>query len=142
MMYSKPENPNELFQKLLEDLKELAEYEKSQSRDPPIFLNDDSDQNKECFENSSDEIAALNPNQEKEIPPQDSNIRKLIREECCIEVYHSDIFSDSKNDDDISFYDDDFEDIEYVEASLPDPDINALLSGVVDMIVENLNLKP
>nr|GEX27995.1 hypothetical protein [Tanacetum cinerariifolium] len=36
---------------------------------------------------------------------------------------HSEIFSDSKNDDDISVYDDDFEDIEYVEASLPDPEI-------------------
>nr|GFA18800.1 hypothetical protein [Tanacetum cinerariifolium] len=36
---------------------------------------------------------------------------------------HSDIFSDSKINDDISVYDDDFEDIEYVEASLPDPEI-------------------
>nr|GEX71413.1 hypothetical protein [Tanacetum cinerariifolium] len=36
---------------------------------------------------------------------------------------HSNIFSDSKIDDDISLYDDDFEDIEYVEASLPDPKI-------------------
>nr|GEY59514.1 hypothetical protein [Tanacetum cinerariifolium] len=80
-----PENPNELFQKLLEDLKELAEYEKSQSRDRPIFLNDDSGQNKECFENSSDEIAVSNPNQEKEEPPQDSDIHQQI-EECCVKV--------------------------------------------------------
>nr|GEY12985.1 RNA-directed DNA polymerase, eukaryota, reverse transcriptase zinc-binding domain protein [Tanacetum cinerariifolium] len=36
---------------------------------------------------------------------------------------HSEIFSDSKNDDDISVYEDDFEDIEYVEASLSDPEI-------------------
>nr|GFB36762.1 hypothetical protein [Tanacetum cinerariifolium] len=36
---------------------------------------------------------------------------------------HSDIFSDSKIDDDISVYDDDFEDIEYVEALLSDPEI-------------------
>nr|GEV08105.1 hypothetical protein [Tanacetum cinerariifolium] len=36
---------------------------------------------------------------------------------------HSDTFSDSKIDDDISVYDDDFEDIEYVEVSLPDPKI-------------------
>nr|GEZ86958.1 hypothetical protein [Tanacetum cinerariifolium] len=35
---------------------------------------------------------------------------------------HSEIFSDSKNDDDISVYDD-FEDIEYVESSLFDPEI-------------------
>nr|GFB35753.1 hypothetical protein [Tanacetum cinerariifolium] len=36
---------------------------------------------------------------------------------------HSDIFSDSKIDDDISVYDDDFEDIEYFEASFSDPEI-------------------
>nr|GEY08002.1 hypothetical protein [Tanacetum cinerariifolium] len=36
---------------------------------------------------------------------------------------HSDIFPDSKIDDDILVYDDDFEDIEYIEASLPDPEI-------------------
>nr|GEV19504.1 hypothetical protein [Tanacetum cinerariifolium] len=36
---------------------------------------------------------------------------------------HSDIFSNSKIDDDISVYDDDFEDIEYVEASFSDLEI-------------------
>nr|GEW08889.1 hypothetical protein [Tanacetum cinerariifolium] len=36
---------------------------------------------------------------------------------------HSDILYDSKIDDDISVYNDDFEDIEYVEASLSDPEI-------------------
>nr|GEY29321.1 hypothetical protein [Tanacetum cinerariifolium] len=36
---------------------------------------------------------------------------------------HYDILSDSKIDDDILVYDDDFEDIEYVEASFPDPEI-------------------
>nr|GFD32021.1 hypothetical protein [Tanacetum cinerariifolium] len=50
---------NELFQKLLEDLKELAEY-------------------KESLENSSKEIVVSNSNQEKEEPPQDSDIRQLI----------------------------------------------------------------
>nr|GFA36442.1 hypothetical protein [Tanacetum cinerariifolium] len=54
--YSKPEDPNELFQKLLEDLKELAEYENSQSRD------------------------------QKEEPSQDFDIRQLIREECYVEA--------------------------------------------------------
>nr|GEU89050.1 hypothetical protein [Tanacetum cinerariifolium] len=71
------------------NLKELAEYENSQSKDRLIFLNDDedhSDQNKECFENSSNEIANLNSNEEKEEPPQDSDIRQLVREECCIEA--------------------------------------------------------
>nr|GEW81897.1 hypothetical protein [Tanacetum cinerariifolium] len=55
--------------------------------DRPIFLNDHedhSDQDKECFENSSDEITASNPNQEKE-KLQDSDIRQLI-EECSIEI--------------------------------------------------------
>nr|GFD24411.1 hypothetical protein [Tanacetum cinerariifolium] len=36
---------------------------------------------------------------------------------------HSEIFSDSNNDDDISSVEKAFEDIEYVEASLPDPEI-------------------
>nr|GEV89563.1 hypothetical protein [Tanacetum cinerariifolium] len=69
IQYSNPENPNELFQKLLEDLKELAEYENSQSRDRPIFLNDDekhSVQNEESFENPSNEIVVSNSNEEKE----------------------------------------------------------------------------
>nr|GFC74246.1 hypothetical protein [Tanacetum cinerariifolium] len=87
--YSKPANPNELFQKLLEDLKELPDYENSKSRDRSIFLNDDenhSDQNKESLENPSNEIAVSSSNQEKEGPPQDFDIRQLI-EECCTEIY-------------------------------------------------------
>nr|GEV29864.1 retrovirus-related Pol polyprotein from transposon TNT 1-94 [Tanacetum cinerariifolium] len=64
---AQPEDSNELFQKLLEDLKELAEY-------------------KESLENSSKEIAVSNSNQEKEDPPKDSDVRHLIREECCVEV--------------------------------------------------------
>nr|GEV90867.1 hypothetical protein [Tanacetum cinerariifolium] len=51
--------------------------------------------------------------------------------ECDVPIYenssvcddHSEIFFDSKDDDDISVYDDDFEDIEYVEASLSNPEI-------------------
>nr|GEV79745.1 hypothetical protein [Tanacetum cinerariifolium] len=65
--HDQPEDSKELFQKLLEDLKELAEY-------------------KESLENSSNEIAASNSNQEKDKPPQDSDIHQLIREECGIEV--------------------------------------------------------
>nr|GEV68817.1 hypothetical protein [Tanacetum cinerariifolium] len=64
---AQPEDSNKLFQKLLEDLKELAEY-------------------KESLKNSSKEIAVSNSNQEKEDPPQDSDIRQLIREECCVKV--------------------------------------------------------
>nr|GEZ28465.1 hypothetical protein [Tanacetum cinerariifolium] len=209
IQYSNPENPNELFQKLLEDLKELAEYEKSQSRDRPIFLNDDSDQNKECFENSSKEIdevkniieqpaergnrniqplqnfrvirkssISLNTSQISSIhavapilstkkleyspsmgyehsnttPEMESDeiiksgVEELVpilsenevtseyKKECDVlicedsstsDIYdnHSNIFFDSKIDDDISVYDDDFEDIEYVEASLSDQEI-------------------
>nr|GEV14879.1 hypothetical protein [Tanacetum cinerariifolium] len=228
IQYAQPEDSKKLFQKLLEDLriinKELIECNR------PTFFNVNKDhyvQYKENLENS------LNSNQEKEKPPQDSDIRQLIREECCIEIYcmhdnvddliesalnskllsinlnsqrlnkekqevknvveqlaerrnriieslqnfrfihkssiplkdtsqispvhavtpilstkepeyspkdkrecdmfvcenspicddHSEIFSDSKNDDDISSDDDAFEDIEYVEASLPDPEI-------------------
>nr|GEY82889.1 hypothetical protein [Tanacetum cinerariifolium] len=89
IQHAQPENPNELFLKLLEDLKELAEYDNSLSRDRPIFFDDNEDhsvQNKEYLENSSNEIATSNSNQEKEGPPQDSNICQIIREEYCIEV--------------------------------------------------------
>nr|GEU54087.1 hypothetical protein [Tanacetum cinerariifolium] len=49
---------------------------------------------------------------------------------------HSEIFSDSKNDDDISVYDD-FEDIEYVEASLYDPEIVSVEEDIVVHQAEN-----
>nr|GEW98979.1 hypothetical protein [Tanacetum cinerariifolium] len=80
---------NELFQKILDDLKEVAEYVNSPSRDHLIFFDDNEDhyvQYTEYLGNSSNEIAASNSNQEKEGPPQDSDIRQLIREDCCIEV--------------------------------------------------------
>nr|GEX68580.1 hypothetical protein [Tanacetum cinerariifolium] len=89
---AQPKDSNELFQKLLEDLhiinKELAEYVNSPSRDHHILFDDNEDhsvQYKEHLESSSNEIAASNSKQEKEKPPQDSDIRQLIREECCIE---------------------------------------------------------
>nr|GEX62369.1 hypothetical protein [Tanacetum cinerariifolium] len=65
--HDQPESSNELFHKLFEDLKELAEY-------------------KESLKNSSTEIIISSSNQEKEEPSQDSDIRKLIREECCVEA--------------------------------------------------------
>nr|GEV40272.1 reverse transcriptase domain-containing protein [Tanacetum cinerariifolium] len=80
IQYAKPADPNELFQKLLKNLKELAEYDNSPSRDHPIFINDNedhSDQNKESLENSSNEIVVSNFNEEKEEPPQDSDIQLL-----------------------------------------------------------------
>nr|GFD48121.1 hypothetical protein [Tanacetum cinerariifolium] len=82
---SQPEDSNELFQKLLKDLEELAEYDQSTSTDRPIFFNDDEDhpvQNKESPENSSEETIASKTNQES---PQDSNMHQLI-EECFLEV--------------------------------------------------------
>nr|GFD06885.1 hypothetical protein [Tanacetum cinerariifolium] len=55
---------------------------------------------------------------------------------------HSDIFSDSKIDDDISVYDDDFEDVEYVEASLPDPEIVSVeKENVVQQEEEEIDLE-
>nr|GEY68011.1 hypothetical protein [Tanacetum cinerariifolium] len=80
IQHAQPEDSNELFQKLLEDLKELEEYINSPGRDHPIFFNDNEDhyvQHKEYLENSSNEIAASNSNQEKEKQPQDSNIQLL-----------------------------------------------------------------
>nr|GEX90739.1 hypothetical protein [Tanacetum cinerariifolium] len=56
-----------------------------------------------------------------------------ISENSTISEDYSDIFSDSKNDD-ISVYDDDFEYIEYVEASLPDPEI---VSGDEENVVQH-----
>nr|GEV07660.1 hypothetical protein [Tanacetum cinerariifolium] len=72
IQHAQPEDSNELFQKLLKDLKELAEYVNSPSGDHFIFFDDNEDpsvQNKEFLENHSDEIAASNSNQEKEKPP-------------------------------------------------------------------------
>nr|GEY59407.1 hypothetical protein [Tanacetum cinerariifolium] len=82
---SQPEDSNDLFQKLLKDLKELAEYDQSTSTNRPIFLNDNEDhpvQNKESPENSFEETVVSKTNQE---PPQDSDIHQLI-EECSVEV--------------------------------------------------------
>nr|GFD10833.1 hypothetical protein [Tanacetum cinerariifolium] len=52
----------------------------SQEISDEVFQANHSIQYKENLENS------LNSNKEKEEPPQDSNIRQLIREECCVEA--------------------------------------------------------
>nr|GEX04071.1 hypothetical protein [Tanacetum cinerariifolium] len=87
IIHAQPEDSNELFQKLLEDLqiinKELT------ACNHLTFFDDNEDhsvQYKEYLENSSKEIAASNSKQEKEKPPQDFDIHQLVREECCIEV--------------------------------------------------------
>nr|GEW43370.1 hypothetical protein [Tanacetum cinerariifolium] len=94
IQHAQSEDTNEMFQNLLEDLQiineKLAEYINSPSWNRPTFFSNNEEhyvQYKEYLENSSNEIAASNFNQEKEGPPQDSNIRQLIREECRIKVY-------------------------------------------------------
>nr|GEW29302.1 hypothetical protein [Tanacetum cinerariifolium] len=57
----------------------------SQEISNEVFQANQSIQNKESLKNSSKEIAISSSNQEKEEPPQDSNIHQLI-EECSIEV--------------------------------------------------------
>nr|GEU67636.1 hypothetical protein [Tanacetum cinerariifolium] len=92
-----------IFQKLLKDLKELAEYDQSISTDRPIFLNGDeghSVQDKESLENPFNEIADLEPEATTDTglssvedihplvdqePPRESDICQLI-EECSVEV--------------------------------------------------------
>nr|GEX12474.1 hypothetical protein [Tanacetum cinerariifolium] len=93
IQHTQPEDTNELFQKLLEDLQiineELAEYINSPSWNSPTFYNNDEEhsiQYKEYLENSSNAIAASNFDQEKEEPLQNSDIRQLVREECGIKV--------------------------------------------------------
>nr|GEX77466.1 hypothetical protein [Tanacetum cinerariifolium] len=58
----------------------------SQEISDEVFQVNHSVQYKEYSEYSSNEIAASNSNQEEEGPPQDFDIRQLIREECCVEV--------------------------------------------------------
>nr|GEU77588.1 hypothetical protein [Tanacetum cinerariifolium] len=68
---------------------ELAEYINSPSWNRPTFFSNDEEhsfQYKEYLKNPSNEIVASNFNQEKEGPPQDSDICQLVREECGIEV--------------------------------------------------------
>nr|GEX82605.1 hypothetical protein [Tanacetum cinerariifolium] len=84
-----------------------------------VFQANHFDQYKENLENSS------NSNQEKEEPPQESDMHQLI-EECCTKV----------------FYDDDFEDIEFIEASLSDPEIVSIeVENVVQQEEEEVDLE-
>nr|GEX01331.1 hypothetical protein [Tanacetum cinerariifolium] len=63
--------------------------------------------------------------------PSECEVTLEDKKECDVPIFenspicddHSDTFFDSKIDDDILVYDDDFKDIEYVEASLSDPEI-------------------
>nr|GEX98774.1 hypothetical protein [Tanacetum cinerariifolium] len=82
------------------------------------------------LETESDEVTESNA--ENLLPiPSECEVTLEDKRECDVPIFenspicdnHSDIFSDSKIDDDISVYDDDFEDIKYVEGSLFDPEI-------------------
>nr|GEX62527.1 reverse transcriptase domain-containing protein [Tanacetum cinerariifolium] len=85
------------------------------------------------YEHPNTESDKLIKSSVKELVPilSENEVTSEDKRECDVPVCensticddHSDIFSDSKNDDDISCDDDDFEYIEYVEASLPDPEI-------------------
>nr|GEX27337.1 hypothetical protein [Tanacetum cinerariifolium] len=82
------------------------------------------------LETESDEVTEYNAENLLPIPSK-CEVTLEDNKECDLPISenspvcdnHSDIFSDSKIDDDILVYDDDFEDIEYVEASLFDPKI-------------------
>nr|GEW42762.1 hypothetical protein [Tanacetum cinerariifolium] len=76
------------------------------------------------LETESDKVTESNAKNVLPIPSE-CEVTSEDKRECdeLVCVNHSDTFSDSKIDDDISVYDDDFEDIEYVEASLLDPEI-------------------
>nr|GEW04724.1 hypothetical protein [Tanacetum cinerariifolium] len=81
-------------------------------------------------ERESDEVTESNG--ENLLPiPSECEVALEDKRECDVPISenspvcdnHSDTFSDFKIDDDISVYDDDFEDIEYIKASLPDSEI-------------------
>nr|GEZ57322.1 hypothetical protein [Tanacetum cinerariifolium] len=100
-------------------------------------------------ETESDEVTESNaenllpiPSECKVTSEDESKRDVLISKNSPICNDHFDIFSDSKIDDDISVYDDDFEDIEYVEVSLSDPEIvNQEEENVVQQEEEDVDLE-
>nr|GFB30479.1 hypothetical protein [Tanacetum cinerariifolium] len=86
-------------------------------------------------ETESDEVTKSNAKNLLPIPKDKRKCDVPICENSPICDDHSDIFSDFKIDDDISVYDNDFEDIEYVEASFSNPKI-------VSVEEENDNFSP
>nr|GEZ08780.1 hypothetical protein [Tanacetum cinerariifolium] len=80
----------------------------------------------------TESVEVIESNAENLLPiPSECEVALEDKRECDVPISENspvcddnyDTFHDSKIDDDISVYDDDFEDIEYVEASLPDPEI-------------------
>nr|GEW75326.1 hypothetical protein [Tanacetum cinerariifolium] len=133
-----PEEIQELMCKLIEDVRnieELAECINSLNWNCPTLYDNDEEhsfQYKEYLENSSNAIAPVLPTEEpgyslsigyehpSTIPEAESN--EIIKSNSSNFDDHSDILSNSNNDN-ISSDDDAFEDIEYVEASLPDSEL-------------------
>nr|GEX51036.1 hypothetical protein [Tanacetum cinerariifolium] len=88
----------------------------------------------------------IESNAENLLPiPSECDVTLEYKKECDLPISenspvcdnHSDTFSDSKINDDISIYDDDFEDIEYAKASLSDPEI-ASVEEIVSVEEENV----
>nr|GEU86449.1 hypothetical protein [Tanacetum cinerariifolium] len=139
----KPEEIPELMYKLCEDVRnireELAEYIDSPILNCPIFFYDEDEeytiQYREYLEKSPNAVTTVLPNEEPEysLSMGEYEVTSEDKRECDMFVCenspilddHSEIFSDSNNND-ISSDDDAFEDIEYVEASLPDPELVSL----------------
>nr|GEY94729.1 hypothetical protein [Tanacetum cinerariifolium] len=101
------------------------------------------------LETESDEVTESNDKNllpipsECEVTLEDESKRDVpISENSPICDNHSNTFSDSKIDDDISVYDDDFKDIEYVEALLSDLEIvNVEEENVVQQEEEKVDLE-
>nr|GEV87430.1 hypothetical protein [Tanacetum cinerariifolium] len=96
-------------------------------------------------ETESDEVTESNA--ENILPiPSECEVTLEDKRKCDVPISENspvcDIFSDYKIDDDISVYDDDFEDIEYVEASLSDHEIlNVEEENVVKQEEEEIDLE-
>nr|GEY49338.1 integrase, catalytic region, zinc finger, CCHC-type, peptidase aspartic, catalytic [Tanacetum cinerariifolium] len=85
-VYEQEPSYNQNYDDLIQTPQYSKIYLSSQETSDEVFQANHSIQNEEPFENPSNEIAVSNPNQEKEEPSQDSNIRQLIRKECCVEA--------------------------------------------------------
>nr|GEX88730.1 hypothetical protein [Tanacetum cinerariifolium] len=99
-------------------------------------------------EMESDEVTESNAENLLPIPSEceviledESKCDVPISKNSSVRDNHSEIFSDSEIDDDISVYDDDFEDIEYVEASIFDPEIVSEEENVVNQEKEEVDLE-
>nr|GEU75394.1 hypothetical protein [Tanacetum cinerariifolium] len=100
-------------------------------------------------ETESDEVTESNAKNLLPIPSE-CEVTSEDESKCDVPIFenspicddHSDIFSDSKIDDDFSVYDDDFKDIEYVEASLSNPEIVSIeVENVVQQEEEEVDLE-